>query len=881
MASEAQVDLIISTQNTLPELESDLQRIIEAAEAGADPVDIEVAMDRREAVATLLDDVTDAISALNTLVPEVEVQAALDLHETLENLIDDLDTAVALGEAQAQQIQLDAELDADIAALDAEIAALVAELEASAPEVDIDVDVDRDGSGGRALQNLTRLMGPLGGAVGSVVPKLGALGAAAGSAAPLIAGLVTAVESVAPAAAVAVPGLLALTLATNTVKLAMIGVGDAVKTAFDPEAKPEELEKSLQNLAPHARKFVEELREMRSWLSRVQKDVQNRFFEGFDRSLEELSVTVFPDVIESLQRTSSLFNSMGRDVASTAAQLSRDGTLGIALKGAETGLSNLSLIPGQITKGLGQIAAAAAPAFTRITAAAGTAATKISERLDKAFESGALEKAIDKAVDNLAQLGRVVGNIFGGLGNIIEGFTQSGAGLFSTLEKITQAFEDVTATKGFQDALGALSKTMAVLVDTLLPLFTQALGIVGPVIETLAPPIQEIIKLLGPILSRILDALRPVLQAVATAFGKLLVALSPLITLAGNLITAILPVLTPLFDALGQALALLTPFIQQLAENVAAQLLPVLTVLARDVLPAILPPFIEMAGKILPLLTKVLVDLSPALIAMGQALANVLVAILPVIAKVLELQSAFLDELLPAIAPVIEWLTKLVTGGLLIVTNFINGVVVPAIQFLSALLRGDFSQAWDIARDAVKRASEKIRDYVQGLLEGLVGDLRTLPARAQEALAGIGTALYQKGRDLVQGLIDGVLSQISALASTVARLADTVTGGLAGALDIHSPSRVLREMGRDTMDGYLLGLKDGLPDLANQIQALGSMVPSFALPNGQALALPQQGQQTPVVQVFLGNERLDQHFDTRIALAERDRARLMTQGVRR
>jgi len=35
------------------------------------------------------------------------------------------------------------------------------------------------------------------------------------------------------------------------------------------------------------------------------------------------------------------------------------------------------------------------------------------------------------------------------------------------------------------------------------------------------------------------------------------------------------------------------------------------------------------------------------------------------------------------------------------------------------------------------------------------------------------------------------------------------------------------------------------------------------------------------VQVFIGNERLDSHFDARIAQSNQSRDRLVTQGVRR
>ena len=65
MASEAEVDLIISTAGALPQLERDLEQIIEAAEASGDPLEIQAVLDRQESIATLIDDVTDALSLIH------------------------------------------------------------------------------------------------------------------------------------------------------------------------------------------------------------------------------------------------------------------------------------------------------------------------------------------------------------------------------------------------------------------------------------------------------------------------------------------------------------------------------------------------------------------------------------------------------------------------------------------------------------------------------------------------------------------------------------------------------------------------------------------------------------------------------------------------
>lgn len=68
--------------------------------------------------------------------------------------------------------------------------------------------------------------------------------------------------------------------------------------------------------------------------------------------------------------------------------------------------------------------------------------------------------------------------------------------------------------------------------------------------------------------------------------------------------------------------------------------------------------------------------------------------------------------------------------------------------------------------------------------------------------------MYDAGANLVQGLIDGI-------AGNVVRVADTILGGLRGAvnqvksfLGIESPSKLFRGFGRYTMEGMALGIAD-------------------------------------------------------------------------
>lgn len=914
MASEAEVDLVISTANALPELERDLQRIVTQAEASADDIDLQASLDRQESVANLITDLDAAIQAVQATNPEIDISAALDAADVLEDINNELDSIIILAESHAEAIRLDAELDADIARLDAEIAALSGEIEEAAPAIDIPVDIDRDRRGARAVDGLGRAFTGLIPSLGRTQKLILAVGTASLSALPAIAALATAVEQVAPAAALAAPSLLAVALAGGAVKLAMVGVGDAVKSAFDPETSPEELTKALEDLAPAARKFVLELQRMRGGLKDIQQSVQQNFFANFDVALRTLGDRTLPIFARALNNASLTLNQMGHEVASAALELGNNGTLGRALSSANIGLLNLVKVPGQVTTAFGQLAAAAGPAFERLTRAAGDAATGISKRLAAAFESGALEDAIDNAVSALAQLGRSVGNIFEGLGNIFATVSQAGGGLFATLEKVTQAFADVTATKGFQDALKALVQTASTLVGTFLPLLSTALQALGPVFQAIGPPLEILIKALGDALGPVITALSPVLVALGLAFGRLVGVITPFIDLASKLLVALLPALVPLFDAIGASLNAMIPFAKALADNLAAQLVPIFTKLATEVLPKILPPLVELSTKIFPILTDILVQLGPSLTKLGEAFGEVLVALAPLIVQLAELTIQLIDRLMPVIQPIIDVLVKLIEIGLGALVFQIATIVIPAIKVLVDLLRGDFSSAWKGIQDIVANVSAKVGELItamknkvmeqlralieqgaakvrelrdkfaqgfQGILDKAREIINQLPGIITGGLANAGNLLVGAGANIVQGLISGMRSKLGQLKDLARQVADTVAGSVKGFLGIQSPSRVMMQVGDDTMEGFRLGIANAVPDLRKELQGVAALAPSFALPNGQTLSLPQASADAPVVQVFLGNELLNGHVDARISQSNQSRDLLAVRGTRR
>jgi hypothetical protein len=388
-------------------------------------------------------------------------------------------------------------------------------------DVDIDVDVDTDD----ADQNLRRIREGLGRVV-SIIPKLAGLaapfataGLAAGALLPLVAGLVATLSNIAPAAAVGVSALATLKLATATLKVAMIGVEDAITAALDPEGA-EAYAEAIKKLSPEARKFTDSLRKMAPELDKLRKQVQDRVFAGLSSEMERTAKVVAPDLKRAFLETGDTLNRMAKGVGAAARDLGESGTLGRAVDSAIKSLETLDKVPGRIVTSLGTLAAASGPSLERIAKKADSVSARITDSLTKSFESGELEKSIDGAIDMFSQLGRIVRNIFGGLGNIIGGVTNEAGSLFFILEELSEAFERLTASKEFQSILQQIVRTASELIDQAMPLLREAFIQLAPVIEEIGPPLRDFIREVGPELLPVLKKLGPILLDIARIFKE-------------------------------------------------------------------------------------------------------------------------------------------------------------------------------------------------------------------------------------------------------------------------------------------------------------------------------------------------------------------------
>lgn len=181
------------------------------------------------------------------------------------------------------------------------------------------------------------------------------------------------------------------------------------------------------------------------------------------------------------------------------------------------------------------------------------------------------------------------------------------------------------------------------------------------------------------------------------------------------------------------------------------------------------------------------------------------------------------------------------------VWQFIKNTFRNTLSFIKALVSGDFEgmktaianqmnnirtnlgSAWETIKYLFRSAGNLIRSIVRESFEAMKSVIINQMTASQEAIrSGWNKAvsflksinLRQIGRDVIQGFINGITSMASTLRSKVNDMANSVKNSFRSALRIASPSKVFKEYGEWTGEGFSIGLDSTISDIAKMAKLM-------------------------------------------------------------
>lgn len=158
-------------------------------------------------------------------------------------------------------------------------------------------------------------------------------------------------------------------------------------------------------------------------------------------------------------------------------------------------------------------------------------------------------------------------------------------------------------------------------------------------------------------------------------------------------------------------------------------------------------------------------------------------------------------------------------------------------------IKDGVATAWENTKNAVINTAKGIVDGAKQAWEDLETGVNNAIDKVKETFDTIRQIdLLQIGKDIIDGLVNGIRSKIDDVVNAVKDVAGSITGKIKDVLNIHSPSRVMAELGMFTSQGLAEGMLDGSKyvdkasstladkasnmDIGNRISAVNSQIQS-------------------------------------------------------
>ena len=145
----------------------------------------------------------------------------------------------------------------------------------------------------------------------------------------------------------------------------------------------------------------------------------------------------------------------------------------------------------------------------------------------------------------------------------------------------------------------------------------------------------------------------------------------------------------------------------------------------------------------------------------------------------------------------------------------VSGIVSNFVSSVSGLFRAMASLVvgiWNGLKAMVVGIAQGIASGAISAWNGMVSGVRGIISSVRSAFNSLRNInLFSIGTHIVQGLINGIGGMIGNVRNKISELASTVTNGVRKALKIHSPSRVMAELGMYTGMGFSNGIEGMIP----------------------------------------------------------------------
>src|SRR5690606_22970581 len=251
-------------------------------------------------------------------------------------------------------------------------------------------------------------------------------------------------------------------------------------------AQTSAFDQAMSKLAPNAQSFVNAVRGLAPAWDRMRLGVQQQLFAGLDDTVSTLGRSTIPVLQRQLSGTAGIWNQIAKNAAGAVTDMAKSRMLDKILAGASDNLRACKDPPRRLITAFGQLTVAAQPVFDNLVRGFAGSIKAFTDGLARSFASGGLQAGIDAAFKLLSQLGGILGNALGAVGNIMKAASDAGGQALSVVGSLFAELRRITAMPEVQKALRTIFASIAQVASAIAPVFGAIVQAALPLVAALA-----------------------------------------------------------------------------------------------------------------------------------------------------------------------------------------------------------------------------------------------------------------------------------------------------------------------------------------------------------------------------------------------------------
>lgn len=230
--------------------------------------------------------------------------------------------------------------------------------------------------------------------------------------------------------------------------------------------------------------------------------------------------------------------------------------------------------------------------------------------------------------------------------------------------------------------------------------------------------------------------------------------------------------------------------------------------------------------------------ISPIVMAIWNLISTIFTVIWTII-------STIMQGIFHVISNVWNVIYNAVSGVLISIWNIITSIwniIYTAVLGVLSSIWGAVSSIWNSIYNAISGVLSSIFNTVSNIWNNIFSAVRNKVVEIYNNvkdkfteilnyLGGLKDKFLRKGHEMIDGLITGIADKINGVTSKIKELGEKAVGAIKQFFNINSPSKVMRELGNFTFEGFNLGLADQINAIKNTSLNMGAVVTANSIPD--------------------------------------------------